>query len=90
MRRMARRRRRIVSVDPSLSLSTAVGDEKRMGLSGACKIDGANQQSQGDKPKMNDTLTLTDREVLDYARESLERHLPLQAEGVTAHDFFES
>ena len=29
----------------------------------------------------NDTLKLTDREVLEYARDSLEEHLPLQAEG---------
>jgi putative transposase len=29
----------------------------------------------------NDTLKLTDREVLEYARDSLQEHLPLQAEG---------
>lgn len=29
----------------------------------------------------NDTLKLTDRKVLEYARTSLQDHLPLQAEG---------
>jgi hypothetical protein len=29
----------------------------------------------------NDTLKLTDKEVLDYARTGLQEHLPLGAEG---------
>ena len=38
----------------------------------------------------NDTLKLNDREVLAYARETLEPHLPLEADGYrcTTADLF--
>jgi putative transposase len=39
------------------------------------------QQSQEDKPMLKDTLKLSDQKVLDYAREGLQAHLPLHAEG---------
>jgi putative transposase len=39
------------------------------------------QQSKEGKPMVNDTLELTDEEVLDYARSGLEEHLALEADG---------
>ena len=38
-------------------------------------------QMAAGKPMNNHTLKLTDREVLEFARIGLERHLPLKAEG---------
>jgi putative transposase len=43
----------------------------------------ATQQSQEGKPVTNDTLKLTDREVLKHAHTVLAEHLPLQADGYT-------
>jgi putative transposase len=43
----------------------------------------ATQQSQEGKPVTNDTLKLTDQEVLQRAHTVLAEHLPLQAEGYT-------
>jgi hypothetical protein len=34
-----------------------------------------DQQSEEGKPMVNDTLELTDEEVLDHARSGLEEHL---------------
>jgi hypothetical protein len=39
------------------------------------------EQSKEGKPMANDTLELTDQEVLEYARTGLENHLPLEADG---------
>ena len=43
----------------------------------------ATQQSQEGKPVTNDTLKLTDQEVLRRACTVLAEHLPLQADGYT-------
>jgi putative transposase len=40
-----------------------------------------DQQSEEDKPIVNDTLELTDEEVLEHARSGLEEHLALKAAG---------
>jgi hypothetical protein len=47
------------------------------------KIVSATQQSQEGKPVTNDTLKLTDQEVLQRAHSVLAEHLPLQADGYT-------
>ena len=40
-----------------------------------------DQQSEEGKPVVNDTLELTDEEVLEHARSGLEEHLALKADG---------
>jgi hypothetical protein len=42
---------------------------------------GDSRQSSEDKPIPNDTPTLSDRDVLAHARETLRPHLPLEADG---------
>ena len=51
------------------------------GLPKPCKIVSSTQQSKEGKPRMDDTLKLTDQKVLEYAQTSLQEYLPLEAEG---------